>query len=308
LLQRFSIRLGFACALALGSLCAPAAGREASDEAPPELAAQPEHRLDWRWRHFGTIDYAVTAALVAGYLSVEFGAGPPDHARWRGGILFDDAVRRALAGDTRQTRDAWNTASDVLALIPQGMMVIDSLFVPLLSDRWNTEVAWHLSVIAAQSEALTGLLTRAGHYGIARARPDTGPCNLDPNYSSGCFRGTTASFPGGHVASAFVGAGVVCAHHAQLPLYGGGFWETAACVSNLSLAAATGFARMAADRHYASDTLAGITVGAAAGFVLPWLVHYRGAASAPRDGAAWRWTLASVRVGDGAGVGVYAWF
>jgi membrane-associated phospholipid phosphatase len=277
-------------------------------ETPRETAPRPEHRLDWRWRHFGAVDYAITAALAAGYLSVEFGVTPPDQPRWRGGILFDNAVRRALVRDTRDGRDAWNRASDVLALIPQGMMVIDSLLVPLLSDHWNTEVAWHLSVMAVQSEALTGLLARSGHYGIARARPDTGPCSEDPNYSAGCFRGTTASFPGGHVASAFVGAGVVCAHHLHLPLYGGGFWDKAACVSNLGLAAATGYARMAADRHYASDTLAGAALGAAAGFVLPWLVHYRGGASASREAGALRWTVATVRIGNDAGLGVYAWF
>jgi membrane-associated phospholipid phosphatase len=307
---RHRIWLGLGCGLALASLAAPAVARDSEPvvetvrEAPPRR----DHRLEWRWRELGLIDHALTVALVAGYLSIEFGVNPPDEPRWRGGILFDRAVRRAVVGDSRGTRDAWNTASDVLALIPQGMMVIDSLFVPLLSDDWNTEVAWHLSVIAAQSEALTGLLARAGHYGIARARPDSGPCREDPSYSKGCFRGETAGFPGGHVASAFVGAGVVCAHHTHLPLYGGGFWDTAACVSNLGIAAATGYARMVADRHYVSDTLVGAALGAAVGFVLPSLVHYRGGASDALDSSGVRWTLTGANIDHGAGLGVYAWF
>jgi membrane-associated phospholipid phosphatase len=296
--------------LALWSLAAPASGQEPPPDptTPPDATAPTEHRLRWQWRHFGAIDYAYTAAVAAGYLSVEFGAKPPAQPRWRGGISFDRAVRRALVAETRGARDAWNTASDVLALIPQGMMLIDSLFVPLLSDHWNTEVAWHLTVIAVQSEALTGLLSRSGHYGIARARPDTEPCIEDPSYSTGCFRGTSASFPGGHVASASVGAGVVCAHHLHLPLYGGGFWDTAACLTNVGFAAATGYARMAADRHYVSDTLVGAALGAAVGFLLPSLVHYRGGASAAREGASWRWTIAAVPIGDDAGLGIYGWF
>jgi membrane-associated phospholipid phosphatase len=307
---RDSVRQSIRCGLALCALAASALGREPEPGADPrrDPVEQTEHRLHWQWRRWGAIDYALTVATVAGYLSVEFGAGPPAEPRWRGGILFDRSLRRLIVAETRGARDAWNTASDVLALIPQGLMVFDSLIVPLLSDDWNTEVAWQLSVIAIQSEALTGLLSRAGHYGIARARPDTGPCIEDASYSSGCFRGTSASFPGGHVASAAVGAGVVCAHHLHLPLYGGGFWDTAACLTNVGIAAATGYARMAADRHYVSDTLLGAALGAATGFLLPSLVHYQGGTSGGREGASWRWTIAAVPIGKDAGLGVYAWF
>lgn len=279
---------------------------------PVELAApatpDDAHRLRWSWRHWGTLDYAITGALVASYLTIELAAGPPDEARWRGGILFDGAVRRALIKKSRKGRDAWNSASDVFALIPQGMMLVDSLFVPLLSDDWNFEVAWQLTVIAAQSEAIAGLFARSGHYGIARERPDVVPCRRDPDYSYGCFRGSTASFPGGHVASAFVGAGVVCAAHLRLPLYGGGFWDPAACVANTAVAAAAGYARMAAGRHYISDTLVGAALGASAGFLLPWFVHYRGGASARDPHGSLRWTVSAVDTGDAPGLGVLGWF
>jgi membrane-associated phospholipid phosphatase len=136
------------------------------------------------------------------------------------------------------------------------------------------------------------------------------PCRRDRNYSVGCFRGETASFPGGHVAGAFVGAGVVCAHHLHLPVYGGGFWDPAACIANTAVAAAAGYARMAAARHYATDTLTGAALGASAGFLLPWLLHYRGGESAlsgAASGSSFRWTLSAVPAGD-AGLGVYGWF
>jgi hypothetical protein len=219
------IRLGIGCGLALWLLAVSALGGETELDTDHRRDAveQAEHRLRWQWRHWGAIDYAVTGGIAAGYVSVEFGVEPPAQPRWRGGILFDRSFRRLVVAETRGARAAWNTASDVLALIPQGLMVFDSLLVPLLSDDWNSEVAWQLTLIAVQSEVLTGLFARSGHYGIARARPDTGPCIEEPSYSSGCFRGTSASFPGGHVASAAAGAGVVCAHHLHLPLYGGAF-------------------------------------------------------------------------------------
>jgi membrane-associated phospholipid phosphatase len=246
---------------------------------------------------------------------VEFGLQPPAQARWRGGILFDSVVRRASIGGTRRSRDRWAVASDVLALVPQGMMVIDSLFVPLFSDDWNADVAWQLSVIAAQSEALTGLLSRGGHFGIARERPDAVPCRRDASYGAGCFRGTTAGFPGGHAAGAMVGAGVVCVHHQHLPLYGGGFGDAAACGMGVGLGLASGYARMAAGRHYLTDTLAGIALGGGAGYLLPLWLHYRGGASqAPGPGVGrssggdFRWTIIGLPYRDAAGLSVYGWF
>jgi membrane-associated phospholipid phosphatase len=309
------VELGVAALVTLGGARAAAQVEAVSAPSPraepvarDATAIDDEQRLRWRWRRWGAFDYAITGALAAGYLSVELAAGPPDQARWRGGILFDGAVRRALIKGSRKGRDDWNTASDVFALIPQGMMLIDSLLVPLLTDDWNTEVAWQLTVIAAQSEAITGLFARSGHYGIARERPDVVPCRRDPEYSASCYRGSTASFPGGHVASAFVGAGVVCAAHLRLPLYGGGFWDPAACVVNTAVAATAGYARMAGGRHYISDTVVGAALGASAGFLLPWLVHYRGGESAQDAQGSLRWTLSAVDTGDAPGLGVLGWF
>jgi membrane-associated phospholipid phosphatase len=300
-----------ASAQALAQDAAPTASAPAARAAVPHDAPPPgddAHRLHWRWRRWGALDYVITGALAAGYLTVEFGAGPPDEARWRGGILFDGAVRRALVSKSRKGRDDWNVASDVFALIPQGMMLIDSFFVPLVSDDWNIDVAWQLTVIAAQSEAVTGLLARAGHFGVARARPDVEPCRRDPSYSASCFRGSSAGFPGGHVASAAVGAGVVCAHHLHLPLYGGGFWDPAACVANSAIALLAGYSRMAGDRHYISDTIVGIALGGSAGFLLPWFVHYRGGESAQDSQSSLRWTISAVDTGDAPGIGVLGMF
>ena len=44
--------------------------------------------------------------------------------------------------------------------------------------------------------------------------------------------------------------------------------------AGLTLAALTGYLRLAADKHYVSDVLAGTAVGAAVGWAVPYL-HYR---------------------------------
>ena len=284
---------------------APVDGRHRPDAvaALGDVAGESPYRLEWRWRRWGVLDYALTTAMVGGFLVVQYGMHPPTDARWRGGILFDSTFRRAIIAGSPGARDRWDVASDVMAVVPQGMAFVDSLLVPLISDDWNIDVAWQLAVIAAQSQALTGLLGRAGHFAVARERPDAASCRRNPNYSGGCRHGKTASFPGGHVGSAMAGAAVICVHHEHLPLYGGGFWDGAACAANVGLALGAGYARMAAGRHYMTDTLAGLTIGAGAGYLLPLWAHYRGGAS-----GGLRWTVAALAEPDATGLSIYGWF
>jgi membrane-associated phospholipid phosphatase len=315
------MRVSLARLLPVLALLAASARAETSDRPPsvkesdrPKPAAErngaagvPSHRLEWRWRRWGALDYAATATMLGGYLVVQYGMHPPTEPRWRGGILFDAAFRRAIIAGSPRARDRWDVASDVLAIVPQGMAFVDALLVPLFSDNWNVDVAWQLAVIAAQSQALTGLVARAGHFGIARERPDAVPCRRDANYSGGCRHGKTASFPGGHVASATAGAAVICVHHQHLPLYGGGFWDAAACAANVGLAVGAGYARMAAGRHYMTDTLAGLAIGAGAGYLLPLWLHYRAGGSSDSSGSL-RWTVALLPDADAMGLAIHGWF
>jgi membrane-associated phospholipid phosphatase len=77
------------------------------------------------------------------------------------------------------------------------------------------------------------------------------------------------SFFSGHTTLAFalaVSAGTVASmrHYRLAPL----MW-----VSGLVLAAASGYLRIAADRHYATDVLTGIIVGSGVGFSVPYFAH-----------------------------------
>ncbi len=44
-------------------------------------------------------------------------------------------------------------------------------------------------------------------------------------------------------------------------------------VSGLSVAAATGYFRIAADKHYLTDVLAGAAVASSVGFLVPFVFH-----------------------------------
>ena len=246
----------------------PAAGSEQS------AAVSPAHRLQWNpaWPRFRPIGYALTGVSVLGALAVTFFVDYPDEPRWRGGILFDNAARRALRARSPGLRDAVRIASDVTlytSVVQAGL--IDGLLVPLL-DR-SPEVATQLTLMNAQAFALDILISTLLFKVVARERPLIADCETDPGSDPLCSSGPYASFPSSHASTAFTAAGLVCVHHAHLPLYGGG-WDVAACAEALTLATATAAFRVVGDRHYMTDILAGAAIGFAIGYLYPWLLHY----------------------------------
>ena len=275
----------------------------------PAQAEDAEHRLEWKahWRRFDAIEYAATAAVLGGFLVVEFGVESRDEARWEGGILFDESVRSGAVAESREGRDRAARTSDVLAIVPQAQAFIDTIAIPLATDSGNWDVAWQTTVMNAQAFGFVGLLSRLGHRVVARARPDLEECERDPEYAERCFIGELASFPSGHTSSAAVGAGLVCAHHAYLPLYGGGAADLAACATGIAFSSANGYLRLVADRHYASDVIVGAVLGFGAGFGLPLLLHYRPEPE-PTPSAALRWTVVPSAAGDRLGAALIGRF
>jgi membrane-associated phospholipid phosphatase len=276
----------------------PAAVPLATDE-------KPEHRLRWQWSRFGAADYIATALIAGIYLYVEFGTKSPAEPNWTGGILFDDGVRDAMVAGSPAGRDRAGTISDFLTLTPQILALVDGALVPVVTDDFNWDVAWQMSVINLQAIAVTGLLSRAGHRYIARERPDVRPCQEDGGYHGLCFGGSNASFPSGHTSAAFAGAGLVCAHHMHLPLYGGTS-DTVACVASMTLATGSGVMRIVSDRHYASDIIVGAAIGTGAGLGLPLLLHYRGGESRKTTRA--RVTFVPLATDRTLGATMFGWF
>ena len=274
----------FVWALLLGLICAPNA--QAQTRAQTQTQAQgvarepdsPEHRLVYHkhWRRFEFVDYATSAVIGLTFLYVHLYAKPALEPKWTGPILFDRPVRNALVGGSRDTRNKAGVVSDVFWYVPLLTPFFESALVPLFSDRFNIDVAWQLSAINLQSAAVNALLTRSGHRFVARERPDVEPCTADVSYDDHCFGGSNASFPSGHASAAFMGAGLACSHHSNLPLYGGGAPDVAVCAATTAMAVVNGFARIVADRHYATDVIAGAAIGTMSGLAMPVLLHYGG--------------------------------
>jgi membrane-associated phospholipid phosphatase len=275
-------------ASAQNSTAAQSATAHATDKspAPPPLTWNPS------WPRFRPVGYGLTAAAVGGALAATFLIPYPEDPRWTGGILFDDAIRNALRAHNPNTRDAIRLASDItLATTLVHEAIVDSILIPL-SDQ-SPEVAWQLTLMNAQALSLNILLATVLFKVAARARPSYQQCTSDSSFDPLCKTGTYASFPSSHASTAFTAAGLSCVHHQFLPIYGGGPWDTTACVGSLVLATATGMFRIIGDRHYATDVIVGSAMGFSLGYIYPWLLHYRNTGadttSAAADRAAMHW-------------------
>ena len=200
-------------------------------------------------------------------------SGAPDQLG--GGILFDDAVRDAILLGSRDSRNTAAVVSDdiyyALAAYP---LLVDTAIV-----TWGihgaSDVAFQMMLINFESYALTGALALTAEK-LGRVRPMGRECANDPNYDGKCGNqgNLNASFLSGHTTIAFAGAGLMCAHHTHLPLYGGRVADILACATGLAAATTAGVLRVMSDNHYASDVLLGSGVGLFGGYVWPMLWHY----------------------------------
>jgi PAP2 superfamily len=270
------VRLWTVSLLLAATTAAPAMAEEpaATSTASSDDESDDGHRLKWTFPRFSTVEYGLTAALYLELALIEYRTEQPD-PRWSGPILFDEPVRRAFALRSRGGRDLANALSNPTTLVLQALpATIDALVVPLFFDDWNFDVAWQMTMLNALGLGTQGFLQRLAIRTSARERPDAEACRDDPEYSGHCGRGATSTFYSGHTGGAFAGAGLMCAHHLHLPLFGGGVADALGCAIPLTSATATGVLRLMGDRHYVSDVLVGAGVGFAAGFALPIALHY----------------------------------
>jgi membrane-associated phospholipid phosphatase len=226
------------------------------------------------WPRFRTAEAVVTGAMLLPIAGALFLYPEPDD-NMRGGLLFDDAVRDALVLDSRSARARAASLGDVPYF---GMLAF-----PLLVDtalvtagiHGAGDVALQMLAMNLESYAVAGAIALSFQK-LGRVRPAEKGCEADPRYSPKCDSPVdlNQSFLSGHTAIAFTGAGLTCAHHRHLPLYGGGWPDVAICVATLAAASATPLLRVMSDDHYASDVLLGIGLGLASGWGLPEWLHY----------------------------------
>lgn len=240
--------------------------------------------LEWRpeWRRVGLPEYVVTAGALSAYFAVRFVAPKSDDAAWGMPILFDGPVRNALRLEARRAREATDTAADILdyILLAQSFAVEPWLVAGLA--RRSPEVGWQLFTINAQSHSVAMLLNATTKLFIARERPYTGACIQDPSYHEACLESDRyRSFYSSHSSVAATSAGLACAHHTNVSLYGHPVADIVACAGTGLLALSVGALRIASDEHWATDVFTGQLIGFSIGYFLPMLLYYR-----ERSGAA----------------------
>lgn len=264
-------------------------------------------RFRWKGREFGAFDYGYTAAILAGSIVYDRAGRTSREPNWTGGILFDDAAQSLLLGKTLDARRRAQSISGYLTITPQIVALVDAAAVPILFDRFNVKVAWYMSLINVQAMSLNGFLSRLGHRVIARERPDTALCLDDEKFNDRCGHGAYSSFPSGHTSTAFVGAGLVCAHHFAFRLYWHPAADAVACAAQLGIASTAGALRVKTGRHFLTDVIGGATLGLLTGFVAPALIYYRNNLSEQTDGTA-RWTLVPAVTQRSVGLGAVGIF
>lgn len=241
--------------------------------APQARAQNAELGWDPRWPKFRPSEYVLSGIAGSAAVVVYFGVRDAETPRRTGGILFDDYLRDALRLRAPGQRDAARTISDWTAISAMGWaFAVDSLVVPLA--RGSAELSAQMLLMDAEAFSVSTLITTLLFKSVARARPSYSDCVRDHDYDPLCKLHATGSFPSGHTNSAFTAAGLSCAHHLHVPLYGSKAADALACAGTLALATTTGTLRVVGDRHYATDVLVGAVIGFGVGYGLPMLLHY----------------------------------
>lgn len=233
-------------------------------------AAEPSP-LAWKeeWPRFRPAEYAATGVAAAGAAGLFYGVPAPTRPAWKGQVFYDRPARNALLVGSATARRRVTVLSDALVLPLMGYALLDGpLTTGLAGER---DAALQLALINAETFAILNLLNFSITNVLPRARPAGAVCEASSHYDPGCVK----SFWSGHTSNAFAAASLICVEHEALPLYGGGRADGAACAAALFVASAVGVTRITSNRHHASDVVTGAAVGAALGYMMPKLLHFK---------------------------------
>jgi membrane-associated phospholipid phosphatase len=269
--------------LALGSLVAssPTSLGPPADLRPPAELTRPggvsRGPFAIRYEPFG--DPAIAAFAAAAWATTELIT--KDVLASRTCRLCDrdlDGVDR-LNGLDRWARGAqWGSETQrtanmlshlgVFAVLPGAIVGME---VALAGANGQIRLASEDLVVVMQTAALALLLNQSVKFIAARERPFVHALPAAEREATEDPLDNNMSFFSGHTTFAFATA-VAAGTLAELRSYHGRQWVWAV---GLPLAAASGYLRMAADKHYLTDVLVGAAVGAAFGVGIPLLFHPR---------------------------------
>ncbi len=234
-------------------------------------AADDGGRLEWspRFTRFSSAQYGLTLALTGGVLASNAWLSPS--GGWRGDNVLDLQARSMLSAQNSNGRA---TAGEISDYLMYGLLaypfVVDTALVAAVGHG-NYDVAFQMAMIGVQAVLTAKFVSGLTKGLVGRERPDSDGCISGKELSCGTHN---ESFVSGHTTSAFVGAGLICAQHQNLALYGDGPWGAITCGASLVAASAVGTLRVVANRHNLTDVVGGAMVGLSAGYLLPNLLNY----------------------------------
>jgi membrane-associated phospholipid phosphatase len=266
------MRLTPVAALLCIALVAPAARAADDVTSPPASAPAPGLTpLSYDW----TVDGIVTGGLAVSTLTLLLlndKLAPLDCKWCEPGSIDGDVSRSVLWANPT----AANTVSNVMQFaIPVGVMG----FGLIQAYRFDDPAAgWSDVLLITEATSLAMLANVIVKYSVGRSRPYVWQGN--PDLYPATVSDANVSFFGGHTTFVFavVVSGSTLFFMQDMP---GAPW-----VLGVGLAAAsfTAYLRMAADKHYLSDTLVGAGVGSLIGWAVPYLFHRPGKKGAPQAG------------------------
>ena len=266
------MRLTPVAALLCICLAAPAARAADDGSTEPANALAPKlTQLSYDW----AVDGIVTGGLAVSTLTLLLlndKLAPLDCKWCEPGSIDGDISRSVLWANPT----AANTVSNVMQFaIPVGVMG----FGLIQAYRFDDPAAgWSDVLLITEATSLAMLANVIVKYTTGRSRPYVWQGNADLYPAT--VSDANVSFFGGHTTFAFavVVSGSTLFFMQDMP---GAPW-----VLGVGLAAAsfTAYLRMAADKHYLSDTLVGAGVGSLIGWAVPYLFHRPGKKGPPQAG------------------------
>jgi len=218
-----------------------------------------ELRIDLGW------DLGLTGGIGAGWILSETLKSylAPETCRWCEANAFDAAARDAFRWDDVDAADA---ASYVLGFAVLPAMTLGLNAASARDEGVPVQGAEDL-LLVAEAVVFASALNQMTKFLVGRERPFVHA--LEPEWKERTAKpaDNNVSFFSGHTTLAFAVA-VSGATVATLRGY-----DTAPYLWAIgtAMALATGYLRIAADRHYLSDVLVGAAVGSLVGWAVPWL-------------------------------------
>lgn len=217
------------------------------------------------------VDVPIASVAAAGWLTSELLKGQLGAAtcRWCDSVPGID--RAARDGLKWQDTERANMISNVtgFALAPLAAVGLTALAAHHDGALGNAGID---TLLIAEATALAVDLNQIVKFSVGRERPFVHALAPADKSRTAHPADNNASFYSGHTNLVFalaVSSGTVASMR-------GYRWAPAVWAGGLTVAATTGYLRIAADRHYFMDVAVGAVLGSAIGFAVPWFMHRAG--------------------------------